>query len=68
MKRYEPAAPRAALGMAAMAIAATTFGVFVVLPAQLEAVDNRAYAMTTAAVRQHNATATPCSLNREEGS
>ena len=68
MKRYEPSAPRAALGAMALALAATAIGVFVVLPAQVEAVDNPPAVVTTIAVAQHNARATPCSLNREDKS
>lgn len=68
MKRYEPSAPRAALGLMALALAATAIGVFVVLPAQVEAVDNPASVMTTLAAAQHNARAMPCSLNREDKS
>ena len=35
--RYKPAVPRTALRLAAAVISATTFGVMVVLPANLEA-------------------------------
>ena len=38
MSRYDPSAPRAVFGLLAVAMAATTMAVFVVLPAQVEAV------------------------------
>ncbi len=36
MKRYEPSTPRAALGLAAVAMTAITVGALVVLPAKIE--------------------------------
>jgi hypothetical protein len=38
MNGYKPSTPRAALGLAAVAMAAITMGALVVLPAQLESV------------------------------
>jgi len=49
MSRYEPSAPRAVFGLLAVAMAATTMAVFVVLPAQVEAVDGQADAVTAGA-------------------
>lgn len=49
MRRYEPSAPRAVFGLLAVAMAATTMAVFVVLPAQVEAVDGQADAVTAGA-------------------
>jgi hypothetical protein len=46
MSRYEPSAPRAVFGLLAVAMAATTMAVFVVLPAQVEAVDGQGDAVT----------------------
>ena len=36
MKSYKPATPRAAMGLAALAMAAITLGTFVVLPAKFD--------------------------------
>jgi hypothetical protein len=36
MNRYKPATPRAALGIAAVAMSAITFGVSVVMPARID--------------------------------
>ena len=44
MSRYDPSAPRAIFGLLAVAMAATTMAVFVVLPAQVEAVAGQPYA------------------------
>ena len=49
MSRYEPSAPRAVFGLLAVAMAATTMAMFVVLPAQVEAVDGQADAVTAGA-------------------
>ena len=49
MSRYEPSAPRALFGLLAVAMAATTMAMFVVLPAQVEAVDGQADAVTAGA-------------------
>jgi hypothetical protein len=46
MSRYEPSAPRAVFGLLAVAMAATTMALFVVLPAQVEAVDGQRDAVT----------------------
>ena len=46
MSRYDPSAPRAVFGLLAVAMAATTMAVFVVLPAQVEAVDGQRNAVT----------------------
>jgi uncharacterized iron-regulated membrane protein len=46
MSRYEPSASRAVFGLLAVAMAATTMAVFVVLPAQVEAVDGQRDAVT----------------------
>jgi len=43
MNRYEPSMPRAIVGLLAVAMAATTMAVFVVLPAQVKAVDGQPY-------------------------
>jgi hypothetical protein len=44
--RYDPSAPRAVFGLLAVAMAATTMALFVVLPAQVEAVDGQRDAVT----------------------
>ena len=49
MSRYEPSAPRAVFGLLAVAMAATTMAMFVVLPAQVEAVEGQADAVTAGA-------------------
>jgi hypothetical protein len=68
MNGYQPSGLRAVFGLMAVVMAATTLGVLVVLPAQVEAVDSQPYVVTTAAIAQHNASSTQCNLNREEGS
>ena len=45
MKRYEPSAPRAALGLTAVAMAVITMGALVVLPAQLGSVNAQTYTL-----------------------
>ena len=48
MNLYEPSTPRAALGLAAVAMAAITVGALVVLPAKLDFVSADAYALAAA--------------------
>jgi hypothetical protein len=48
MKAYEPATPRAALGLAAVAMAAITMGVFVVLPAKFDSLGADPYTLAAA--------------------
>jgi hypothetical protein len=48
MNEYELATPRAALGLTAVALAAVTFGLLVVLPAKLDAYGAAAHAAKAA--------------------
>ena len=48
MNRYKPSTPRAALGMIAFVMAATTMGAMVVLPAKLDAAGADGNPMTAA--------------------
>jgi hypothetical protein len=58
MNRYEPSTPRAALGLTAVAMAAITMGVLVVLPAKLDSVSADRYTLAAA----KGATRTPIEL------
>lgn len=48
MNGYEPSTPRAALGLAAVAMAAITMGALVVLPTKLDTVSTNPYALAAA--------------------
>ena len=48
MKSYKSSTPRAALGLAAVAMSAITMGAMVVLPAKLESLDAEPYALAAA--------------------
>ena len=48
MNGYEPSTPRAALGLSAVAMAAVTIGVLVVLPAKFDSVSAEPYVLGAA--------------------
>lgn len=50
MNRYKLSTPRAALGMIAVMMTATTMGALIVLPAKLESVSADAYPLTAAKI------------------
>jgi hypothetical protein len=65
MNGFEFSAPRVALGLTAVAMAAVTLGVLVVLPAQLDSVSPAAYAMSSA--RAASVTSSPVRVGTERG-
>jgi hypothetical protein len=50
MNRYKPATPRAALGLAAVAMAAITIGAMVVLPAKFDSLGADPYMLAAAKI------------------
>jgi hypothetical protein len=62
MKCYEPSAPRAALALTAVAMAAITLGALIVLPAMLDSVSAEAIDVATGPAHVD----VPKEVNREE--